>query len=113
MRLHQAGEQHQPPHRLDRRRHRRFVERLERRAEPLADLRIADRDQPRQQEAAARAAHERILDRAQGAVARHQHDPAGKPGLAFAEARDQPRRQRVREGAVGGMVKTLRCTTGP
>ena len=54
--LDEPGQQHQPFQRLDRRRDRLLaVERLEQAADPLIDLRIADRHQPRQQQARRRS----------------------------------------------------------
>ena len=98
--LHQPADQHQPPRRLDRRRDRRLAQGLEHPADPLVELGIADRHQTGQQQAAAGAAHERILDRAGRAIIGDEHDPFGEPGLLAPMQSDQPRRQGVGEGAV-------------
>ena len=73
---------------------------VERAADPLVQLGIADRDQPRQQQPAAARPHERIGDRPHRAIVGQQDAPAGEAKRILAEPRDQPRRKRIGERAV-------------
>ncbi len=112
MELDEPGEQHQPPRRLDRRRHRLvLVERLEHAADPLVELGIADRDQPRQQQPAVRAAHERVLDRPRGAVVGDEHDARAPARSSRAPKRAiSPAASASAKARCGGMVKTAGIT---
>jgi hypothetical protein len=99
--LDQPGEQHQPLDRLDRRRNPLpLPQRLQGAADPLVQLRVADRHEPRQQESALGAPHEGIRDRPRRAVVRHQDQATGEPCLVVAVARDQARRERIGKGPV-------------
>ena len=101
MLLDEPGEKEQPFERLDRgRKPLPLPQRLERPADPLVQLRIADRNEAGKQQAAARAPDEGVRERPGGAVVGDQDDALGKARVAAPEASDQPRRQRVGERAV-------------
>ena len=86
-----VGQRQQPVERIDRRRNRlAIVDRVERAADPLVELGIADRDQPRQQQAAAAGANEGLGDGAHGAVVGQQDPALGQAQRVAAEALDQP-----------------------
>jgi hypothetical protein len=90
MLLDESGEQEQALGRIDSRRDRLLVtERLQRTADPLVQLRIAHRHEPREKQPAIRTANERVGDRSCGAVVGNEDQPLGKSGLLPAEARDQ------------------------
>ena len=108
--LDQPTHQHQAPRRLDRGGNRGLAERLEHAADPFAEFGIADRNQAGQQQAAGRAAHERVLDRPRRPVVGDEHDSFGEPCLLTPVARDQPARQRVGESAMRGDGEALGLT---
>ena len=68
----------------------------------LVELGVADRDEAREEKAAAAGADEGVLDGALGTVVGEQDDAAGERHRIGAEALDQPVGQRIREGAVRG-----------
>jgi hypothetical protein len=103
----QPGEDHLPVERIDDRRDRRGVirllvvlDRIEQPAKPLFEIGIADRDQPRQQQPALGAPHERVADRPRRPVVGNEDDAAGETERIAAMGRDQPGRERVAERPV-------------
>ena len=86
---------------IDGGRHGAAVDGLQRSADPLVDIRIADRDEPRQQQAGAAGAHERVGHRPYRAIIGKQDSPAGKLERIAPEFLDQSRRQGIRERPVG------------
>ncbi len=105
MALDQPGEQEQPLDRLDRGRDVLPVpERLERAADPLVELRIADRDEPRQEQPAAGAPDEGVGDRPGGAVVGDEDDSGGEPGVAAAVRAIRPAASASAKARCGGMV---------
>ena len=89
--------------RIDRRRNRlAVVDAVERSADPLVELGVADRDQARQQQAAAAGPDEGFGDGAHRAVVGKQDAPLGQAHRVFPEALNQPGRQRVRERPMAG-----------
>ena len=88
-----------------------LVDPVERAADPLVELGIADRDQPRQQQPAAARPDERFGDGAHRAIVGQQDAARGQRQRVLAEARDQARGKRVGEASdATGMVKTAtRC----
>ena len=94
-----------PLGRVDRRRRLVLARRFERAADPLAEVGIADRDQPRQQQpAAARRTNASVIVRTARLLGSRMR-PRRQPQRTAAEPRDQPRGERVGEGAMRGMVK--------
>ncbi len=88
---------------IDRRRDRlTLVDPIERAADALIELGIADRDQPRQQQAAAARSNERLGHAAHGTVVRQQDAALRQRQRVLAEARDQPRCKRIGERAMRG-----------
>ena len=79
----------------------RLVDPVERAADPLVELGIADRDQARQQQAAAACPNERFGHRPHRAIVRQQDAPLRQAQRILAEPRDQPRGKRVGERAMG------------
>ncbi len=101
MLLDEARQQEQSLERLDRGRQvLPLPQRLQRPADPLVQLGIADRHQPGQEQSSSRAPDEGVGDGPGGAVVGDENDALREPHVAAAEARDQPRRERVGEGAV-------------
>ena len=96
----EAGKHQLAVERIDRRRDLRGAQRIERGADRLVQRRIADRDEPRQQQAAFCTPDERVADRARGAVVGQQHQPARERQPVPAGAREQPGGKRIGEAAV-------------
>ncbi len=86
--------------RVDRRRDRLAVGRLERAADAVVELGIAERDQARQQQAGTALAHKSLGERAHRAIVGKQDPPAGKAQRVTPEALDQPGGERIGERAV-------------
>ena len=94
--------------RFDRRRDRlAVVDRLQRAADPLIQLRIADRDQPRQQQPASAGPHERFRDRPHGAVVGKQDTaPRARPSGSLPKRWIRPAASASAKERWAGMVKT-------
>ena len=76
-------------------------------ADPLVELRVADRDQPGQQQSAAARAHERIGDRPDRAIVGKEDSPARETQRVLAEARrSSPAASASAKERCDGMVKT-------
>ena len=95
------GQRQQPLHRLNRRRDRLvIVDRVERAADAVVELGIADGDQSRQQQSAAARPHERLGDGPHRKVV-GQQDPATRECQRVpAMPRNQPGDERIGERAM-------------
>ena len=100
---HDRGQHQQAIDRIDRRRNRRtLIDRVERAADPIVELGIADRDQARKQQAAAARPNEGLGDSPDRAVVRKQ-DPAARELQRIAPVpRQQAGDEGVGERPVGG-----------
>ena len=91
---HQRCQQRQTLERIDRGRDRiAVVGRIERTADALVELRIADRDQSRKQQAGAARADKGVGHGADGAIVRQQDAPRGQPKRIASEPGNQTRWQ--------------------
>ncbi len=89
------------PQRIDRARHRlRAVGGIERAADAIVEVGVADRDQPWQDQAVARGTNERFGKRSNSPVVGEQDPPAGERHWVATMAYDQPGGERVGKAAV-------------
>ncbi len=99
--LDQTGEHHQALRRLDCRRNGSFeVDRVEGPAEPLVEVRIADWNQSRQEQSAAGAANEGILNGAGGALVRDENDASSQGDRILVIERQETRCEGVGKSPV-------------
>src|SRR5206468_482688 len=78
------------------------VDRVQGSANPFVELRIANRDQPGQEQPAPACADERLRDSAHRAIVGQQDPASGEPQRVLADALNQSGGKCVGERAVGG-----------